>query len=143
MRHPALRRLSDDHHRALVLARRIRRAATGTSEADLDALAQEVKRRFETELEPHFTIEEKWLFPALAKQGESPLAFRAVGDHTELRHLVRRPWTRMTALRVGELLAQHIRFEERVLFPRAEALLSDAELACVFDAQSGSPAASG
>jgi len=126
-----LQRLSDDHHQALVLARRVRRGSSAASEADFDALAQEAKRRFEAELEPHFSVEEKRLFPVLATRGESQLTLRAVEDHTELRRLVRDTWSRQSALRIGELLDQHIRFEERSLFPRAEALLSDAELVAV------------
>jgi len=142
-RHPALQGLSDDHHRALVLARRIRRAANRANEAELAALAREVAQRFEAELEPHFSVEERRLFPLLSARGESQLTLRAVEDHTELRRLVRATWSRASALRIGELLDQHIRFEERVLFPRAEKLLSDAELGGVPEDQSRSPSASG
>jgi hemerythrin-like domain-containing protein len=122
-RHPALRQLSDDHHRALVLARRVRRAASGVRELDCQALLREVNERFAAELEPHFAIEERWLFPGLATQGETQLAVRAAADHAELRRLVTAAWSRDTARSFAELLEQHIRFEERVLFPRAEQLL--------------------
>ncbi len=55
-------------------------------------------------------------------------------DHARLRELVRGRWSGETAREIGTLLEQHVRFEERVLFPRAEALLSDAELASVHEA---------
>jgi hemerythrin-like domain-containing protein len=132
-RHAALRRLSDDHHRALVLARRIRREASGAGAADLEALSREARARFAAELEPHFRIEEKHLFPALAARGESELAVRAADDHAELRRSIRAEWGRQDAQDFGERLERHVRFEERVLFPRAEEILSESELAAVLD----------
>ena len=53
-RHPSLASLSRDHHRALVLARDVRRALP-----DASALVADVRRRFARELEPHFAIEER------------------------------------------------------------------------------------
>ncbi len=133
-RHLSLRNLSDDHHRALVLARRLRRLAAERETVDLAALSREVRQEFDVELEPHFRIEERWLLPSLRAKGADDLARRTTGDHARLRELVRSPWTRDTAAELGALLETHVRFEERVLFPKAEALLSDAELASVREA---------
>jgi hypothetical protein len=72
-RHPSLQPLSDDHHRALVLARRLRRDSTGMDAADLAALSREVQRQFEAQLEPHFRVEERWLLPALENRGSARL----------------------------------------------------------------------
>lgn len=130
-RHPSLQPLSDDHHRALVLARRLGRASSGTESTDLEALSRDVARQFEAELEPHFRVEERWLLPALEARGAERLAARTAEDHARLGDLVRGRWTRHTAERVGTLLEKHVRFEERVLFPKAEGLLSNAELASV------------
>lgn len=127
-RHPALRDLSDDHHTALVLARRLRRFAATDPQA-LRSLAAEVVRIFEQELEPHFQIEERWLLPALdAVAPAGPLAERTREDHRRLRALVAGPWTADTPERCGALLAEHVRFEERQLFPHAERLLTVAQL---------------
>jgi hemerythrin-like domain-containing protein len=115
-RHPALQPLSDDHHRALVLARRIRRAASDPREADFAALSRDATQRFEAELEPHFAVEEERLFPALVAQGERALSLRAAEDHAELRRLIRAAWSRENALAFGALLERHVRFEERELF---------------------------
>jgi len=133
-RHPSLQKLSDDHHRALVLARRLRRLAAGTETVDLTVLSREVQQEFDTDLEPHFRIEERCLLPALRAKGADELARRTTSDHTRLRELVRSPWTGDTVANLGAFLETHVRFEERTLFPKAEALLSDAELASLREA---------
>jgi len=133
-RHPSLQPLSDDHHRALVLSRRLRRDSGGLDAAGLTALTLEVRREFERQLEPHFRVEEGWLLPALEGKGETRLVEQTLDDHRRLRALVRGRWSEETAPQLGALLEKHVRFEERVLFPRAEALLSEPELASVRDA---------
>ena len=133
-RHPSLQPLSDDHHRALVLARRLRRASSGLAPAELVALSREVRQEFEAELEPHFRVEESWLLPALEAKGAADLAVQTAKGHARLRDLVRGSWTSDTAKRLGTLLEQHVRFEERVLFPQTEILSSEAELASAREA---------
>ncbi|MGH0032574.1 MAG: hemerythrin domain-containing protein [Myxococcota bacterium] len=133
-RHPSLRQLSDDHHRALVLARRLQRDTAQMDAAALAGLACEVREEFEAQMEPHFRVEEGLLLPALEGRGERALVAQTRDDHTRLRALVRGAWPRSTARELGALLEKHVRFEERVLFPRAETVLSEAELASVRDA---------
>lgn len=115
-RDPRLHGLTSDHHQGLVLARRIARGS-------LDAAA--VRQRFETELEPHFLAEEELLLPALAAAGEPALVARTERDHAALRaHLAaaqRGEPGRLAAF--AALLEEHIRFEERELFPAAESRL--------------------
>jgi hemerythrin-like domain-containing protein len=116
-----LQGLSSEHHQGLVLARR---AANG----ELDAAA--VRRRFDAELAPHFQVEEEALLPALEEVGEAALAARTRREHAELRgHLAagERGETGRLA-EFGALLERHIRFEERELFPAAEARLADDQL---------------
>jgi hemerythrin-like domain-containing protein len=133
-RHPFLQRLSDDHHRALVLACRLRRGSTGMDAGALARLASEVRQEFEEELEPHFRVEERRLLPALERRRGGRLAAQTLEDHARLRALVHGVWSEATAQTLGGLLERHVRFEERVLFPDAEAILSEAELASVRDA---------
>ena len=127
-RHPALVPYSDDHHRALVLARRLRRDVADAK------LARDVQRAFETELDPHFRAEELRLLPALDARGCASLVERTARDHAQMRELVAGAWSEETARALGEVLDEHVRFEERVLFPEAERRLSEAELAAVRDA---------
>ena len=123
-RHPHLQPLSDDHHGALVLARRIARAAKQDPERPaLTQTWEDLQRRFARELEPHFRVEEDRLFPQLEASGESALAGRARADHKRLRELARSEPNPIVAAQFAELLQRHVRFEERELFPRAERLL--------------------
>lgn len=123
-RSPQLEPLSDDHHNALVLARRCRHAAeSAASEASVAELWHELRRRFAAELEPHFAVEERLLLPALTDAGESALAERTRGEHARLRALVASAPAAERAAAFGKLLHDHVRFEERTLFPRAEAVL--------------------
>lgn len=132
-RSAALRDLSDDHHTALVLALRARRAAeSGDAEAVTTAWAA-IDRDFPRELEPHFEIEERWLAPALTAAGEAALSARLHEDHAALRGFVA-PGAERNAERLGRFaarLAAHVRFEERTLFPAAERRLSPAALTAI------------
>ncbi|NNL65504.1 MAG: hemerythrin domain-containing protein, partial [Myxococcales bacterium] len=109
-RHPSLQPLSDDHHRALVLARRLRRDSGGLDAAGLAALEREIRREFERQLQPHFRIEESWLLPALAGKGETRLVEQTLQDHSRLGALVRGRWSGGTARALGKLLEKHVRF---------------------------------
>jgi hypothetical protein len=113
-RDPRLQGLSSDHHQGLVLARRI-------AQGKLDATA--VRQHFDAELEPHFRAEEELMLPALEAAGESELVARTWGDHAALRaHLAAAEGGEAGRLEAfAALLDEHIRFEERELFPAAEA----------------------
>lgn len=113
-----LRALSSEHHQALVLARTMATAhRTWTVE---DGLA--LHTRFEAELEPHFRLEEALLLPALRRVGEGLLARRVESDHAFLRASVRAAAAGdgLAARAFGERLRDHVRFEERELFPACE-----------------------
>ncbi|MGE5493413.1 MAG: hemerythrin domain-containing protein [Actinomycetota bacterium] len=114
--------LSREHHTALSLALRARRAAAG-SEAEVAAMAAKVRERFTAELEPHFREEERWLLPALAEMGQQSLVERTLADHAELARLVEElaAPSAETLLAFADGLTAHVRFEERELFPAAEA----------------------
>jgi hemerythrin-like domain-containing protein len=123
-RHPVLQPLSDDHHRALILARRLRRLAASGDAVDLRDLSREVRRTFEADLAPHFAVEEEVLLPALRDAGVADPVDRTLDDHARIRALVAGAWTDATVRALGALLERHVRFEERELFPAAEQVLS-------------------
>ncbi|GBG01230.1 hypothetical protein AZSI13_05570 [Azospira sp. I13] len=77
---------------------------------------------FATELEPHFQREEAELLPALLTVGESVLVSRTLAEHEVLRNLARRieAGDRAALAPFAEALADHVRFEERELFERAQ-----------------------
>jgi hemerythrin-like domain-containing protein len=119
----ALVGLSREHHTALSLAQRARRAAAEGGAAAA-AMAATVAGRFRAELKPHFDEEEAWLLPALAQAGEAALVARTLADHAALAGLAARllaPGAAPDTLRAfAERLIEHVRFEERELFPAAE-----------------------
>jgi hemerythrin-like domain-containing protein len=121
-----LRDLSDDHHQALVLARRATQAAAGDAR-EREQVWDEIVRRFQHELAPHFAIEEQVLLPALESGDHGALARRTREEHDTLRQLIDDsdgPLAhRLT--RFGEALHAHVRFEERLLFPAIERVVSD------------------
>jgi hemerythrin-like domain-containing protein len=116
-----LRGLSSEHHHALTLARSLERQV---GDGRLAIAAAELARRFEVELEPHFRIEEELLLPALRQAGEVALVERTESDHQALRAHAAAARAGQTdgLLRFAQLLTEHVRFEERALFPRCEAL---------------------
>ena len=120
-RHPALRQLSSEHHTGLVLARQARQAATGSAEEQRRAW-EALVARFEAELEPHFRCEEEGLLVAMRRSGETSLVERTLAEHADLRALVAQN-RGVSLARFAQLLTAHIRFEEQILFERAQELL--------------------
>lgn len=133
-RHPQLQDLSREHHGALKLARAARHAAESGNAEDVAALARRVVQRFAAELDPHFRVEESGILVALARAGETALVQRTLKEHAELRALASAFSTAEAAesteavmlSRFGDLLASHVRFEERELFEAAQSLMAAA-----------------
>lgn len=125
-RHPDLQQLSREHYGALKLARDARRAAASGEPGAVSALAQRVVEVFAAELDPHFCVEEQGILVLLAQSCRHELAQRTRADHAELRRLARllaNP-DADTLSRFAELLATHVRFEEREVFEAAQARLA-------------------
>jgi hemerythrin len=132
-RFPELRDLSVDHHHGLLLARMAKLVASGKEDKPLPEMWEEVEERFRLELEPHFRVEEEVIAPALESHGEHQLVRRLLREHTELRRLMK-PGVERSAANLatfGELLEDHIRFEERELFEVAQAVLDPDQLKAV------------
>jgi hemerythrin-like domain-containing protein len=126
-RTPELSRLSRDHHHALEVARRLRRAESGTlgdTRERLDAFLRE--RGVE-----HFEIEEQVFTPELcaadAQWGAS--VSRMLAEHEEIRGRVGYVDDVAAAHALGQILHDHVRFEERELFAIVEATLTSGQLA--------------
>jgi hemerythrin-like domain-containing protein len=122
-----LQPLSRDHHQGLVVALRIKKAAEA---GDIDQqMVASTREKFQREIEPHFSQEENWLLPALEEVGESDFVARIQREHRELRTLLddaERDSEKLEAF--GKLLNEHIRFEEREVFERAQDVLSEETL---------------
>ena len=114
-----------------MLARQARRAGEADDPAALADLWREAQTRFARELEPHFRAEETALLPPLEAAGEATLVARTRADHARLRELIAGAARAAEARAFGTLLHEHVRFEERSLFPRAEQVLTPEALAAV------------
>lgn len=135
-RSPELRDLSEQHHYGLVAARKLRLAAEGGGE--LAPAIAEFLATWEAEIQPHFQSEEAVLLPEFARVGgdDHPLILQTLVEHVRLRRLVRelaapgqaRP---EKAADTARELHDHIRFEERQLFPAIEAALAGEPLAAL------------
>ena len=133
-RSKALAALSRDHHQALVVAQKLRRATAATACEGRDAfLAYWTGHGRE-----HFRLEEELLFPAYAGYGDphDPLVLRALGQHVMIRHLAAALADVGTALpasleQLGAELAAHVRLEEREVFPLIERVVPTHELEAV------------
>ena len=135
-RHPALIPLSHDHHHGLALALRCRKHALGQlnpgEPAATEACAAEASRFFNENLTAHFEAEETVLFPLMAAHEECrELVARLEDEHRTFRRMVEDPGetggVRKFLFDFGDLLEQHIRSEERQLFPAFETLVPEAE----------------
>jgi hemerythrin-like domain-containing protein len=144
-RAPELRDLSDHHHRGLVQARRLKRAATG-DEANMPEETAEAFLEFWQEgTTTHFREEEEVLLPVLARYREDLLGREPVVEmllqHARIRGLVmglsdevKGGSVRLETLgSIGELLESHIRLEEREVFSTIEEALPEEALREVAD----------
>ena len=122
---PALQSLSREHHTALTLAKACERAVLSHDEEQVGKTCQRVLQAFSAELEPHFQIEEQSWLPLLRNAENRPLEQRTLEDHRQLRALL--DGLRKNDIKAlgsfGKLLIEHVRFEERELFPVLESLL--------------------
>ncbi len=113
-----LQPLSKEHHRALVVANRCKTVAGLGFLEDCDDYWSQTRRLFKYELEPHFLQEEKYLVPVLERIGEQRLLAQLEYEHKMIRALIDNTQEQSQQLlqSFGELLANHVRFEERELF---------------------------
>ncbi|WP_374510730.1 hemerythrin domain-containing protein [Niveibacterium sp.] len=113
-----LRPLSREHHAALRLASHLGQA--NSPEALETAVAEAFALK--PELLAHFRFEETELIPELERFGEGALVAQLRADHEVLiDFLASAPRMKRHAASFAQLLNEHVRFEERVLFPALEA----------------------
>lgn len=112
LRDPRLIELSREHHAALRLAKRL----SGAAAADSLAAVTGFLRKEKATLLRHFGDEERDLLPQLLDFGEAALARRLVDDHRELEALMAQDEDPQALARLGRVLGEHVRFEERELF---------------------------
>lgn len=116
-RHPLLRPVSREHHDGLLLCWKIREGLERGTE--VWRIQEYCTHFFTARLLPHFAVEEEAVFPILGTS--HPLIARAMEEHRRLTHLFISAGITADALpAIAKELADHIRFEERQLFPLIE-----------------------
>ena len=127
-RSEALRSLSRDHHKALLVAQRLRRA-DNAAEAAVTFL-----EFWRAHGQRHFRIEEEVLLPCWALLGDvdEHAATQLSSEHLRIRSAAWAIESTRPSLgqlhELGALLAAHVRFEERRLFALIEENLADEQL---------------
>ncbi|TDH27029.1 hemerythrin domain-containing protein [Segetibacter sp. 3557_3] len=131
--------LSRDHHQGLLVVWKLRQGLANHVAAD--TLLAFLRHEFRHHLEPHFQIEENQLFGALP--ADDALKLTAEAQHSQLRHLAREAGKipeggeniQENGYKLAEafamLLDDHIRFEERILFPHLEKMLTESQLEAI------------
>ncbi|WP_435133627.1 hemerythrin domain-containing protein [Formosa sp. A9] len=124
-RHKALQPLSREHHHGLLLAWKIRIGIEKNIEPK--RIYQYANWFYKTHLTPHFKMEELYVFTILEESNE--LIKQALNDHVTISDLFENTAVDGKTLSViAETLDNHIRFEERVLFPEIQEVATEIQL---------------
>jgi len=124
-RHEAIQPLSREHHQGLLLCWKIRKGFE--KEVAPKRMKNYTDWFWENQLQEHFKIEEKYVFPILGTK--NLLVQQALEEHEHLAALFRQDTEIPFALEmIKNDLEGHIRFEERLLFNKIQEEASVEEL---------------
>ena len=130
-RSKALMPLSREHHFDLLLAWKIRKGIR--KGIGKDRIVAYILYMDEKLVRAHFEDEEKWLFKPLLPKDQ--LCVRAMEEHTEIRKLLQqviyeeKNTQEALLLRLADAIEEHVRYEERELFPHLEQVITKAKMA--------------
>jgi hemerythrin-like domain-containing protein len=122
-----LKPLSHDHHDGLLFAWKIKQGLKKGS--DLETIAKYVSWFWENHLQLHFKKEEELLVPLMP--ADDKLVKRMSDEHEEMEaliHINANIADETNLLSIAEKVNDHIRFEERLLFPHIESSLTQYQL---------------
>lgn len=132
-RHPSIIPLSHEHHQSLILAQLLKssvRDYAGMPNTP-DEKAAYAFNCYEQHIRAHFETEEKMLHYLSHYVELKPLTAEIISEHRELTErflsLKNVPATEDFLNSLGHALYDHIRKEDRVLFPLIESLCTEAE----------------
>jgi hypothetical protein len=124
--------LSKDHHDGLLFAWKVKQGLK--NEADVRLIAEYVQWFWKNHLEEHFREEEKILAPHLPADNE--LLKQMFDEHENVEAMIHINENIPDATLLSNLaqaIDDHIRFEERQLFPYAEKIIPEKELNSVYE----------
>jgi hemerythrin-like domain-containing protein len=131
-RSPQLTPLSKDHHEGLLFGWKIRQGLKNGTEIQL--IASYVQWFWKNELQEHFREEEQILAPHLPPDNE--LLKRMMEEHQQIEadvYILENIAEAALLLQLAEAIHDHIRFEERELFPLAEKIIPREELDVIYE----------
>jgi hemerythrin-like domain-containing protein len=125
--------LSREHHDGLLFAWKIKQGIANN--ATVEQMRKFALWYWQQHIKPHFFQEEKILLPYLP--ADNPMRLRLKDEHDHIRELViglddETEAHKRHLIILSDLVNQHIRFEERELFPFIEQLLTPEQLDKVF-----------
>jgi hemerythrin-like domain-containing protein len=124
--------LSREHHEGLLFGWKIKQGLKNGTDHKL--IAQYIQWFWDAELSGHFKKEEQVL--AIYLPGDNELVERMFAEHESIEALIH--VNGMIAdedifLQLADAIQEHIRFEERVLFPYAEEVMAPAEMEAIYE----------
>lgn len=135
-RHKALILLSHDHHKGLLLAQLLKKNAPPYKglPSDPDGKMNYAIEAFRSDLTIHFKDEEEILFPLL--RNKTSELDEIIGELLHEHKIIKDGISSLKQSdelvkqldEIGVMLEKHIRKEERILFQKAQSVLSEAEL---------------
>jgi len=135
-RHKALILLSHDHHKGLLLAQLLKKNAPPYKGLPKDPLGKMnyAIEAFKSDLTIHFKDEREILFPLLRNKNLDidKLIDELLDEHKKIEDGISSLQHSNDLVqdldKIGVILEKHIRKEERILFQKAQSILSDNEL---------------
>jgi len=124
-------KLSKEHHLSLLFCWKIKQGLNG--EIPPDRIIKYIQYFSANFLMPHFREEECFLFPALNDEKVD----KAIEQHKQINNLISgvslydETNLKKTLQRIAELVDDHVRYEERELFPYMESKLKDEQLSAI------------
>ncbi len=136
-RHKSLILISHDHYHGLQLAQLIKKNAPELKNlpSDIEGKKDYTINFYENDLLHHFYLEENIILPAVKGKDEEidKLFDEIIKEHKEIEKLVESLREKSNIGnkldKLGILLQEHIRKEERVLFEKIQQVLSEGEMA--------------
>ena len=130
-RDAGLQPISWQHHDALMACLMIKKGVK--KQTDLKVLQDFTRKLWDHDISRHFTLEENYLVPQLRQRKFPEYILQSLlRDHELLRVLSQRILNGGASyqgfLTFSALLEQHVRFEERLVFEKAQELIPENEL---------------
>ncbi|HEY5367939.1 MAG TPA: hemerythrin domain-containing protein [Hanamia sp.] len=121
-------KFSRDHHASLLFCWKIRQGVK--HHIDIDRMLDYLRYFWTKHFAPHFGEEEAFLFAPL----KDDKVLKAMDDHKSIKesiealHATKLHGTEEKLLELADMVDEHVRYEERILFPHLESTLSHEQL---------------